>query len=51
MEKTRCTKDECQQTPSTNGKPETGNVRLKCDARKRFGEEIGSIYDSGGVVD
>jgi hypothetical protein len=34
-----------------SGKPETGNVRLKGNARKRFGKEIGSIYDSGGVID
>ena len=31
-------------------KPETGDVRLKCEAWKRFSEEIGSVDDTGSVV-
>ena len=30
--------------------PEMGNVGLKCDTRKRLGEEISGVYDSGSVI-
>jgi hypothetical protein len=34
-----------------SGKPKTGNVRLKCDMRKGFCKEIGSVHDTGSVID
>jgi len=33
-----------------SGKPETGDVRLKYDTRKRFGEKVGCVYGSGSVI-
>ena len=31
--------------------PEMGNVRLKCNTRKRLGEKICGIYDARSVID
>ena len=34
-----------------NREAETGNVRLKCNTRKRLGEKICGIYDARSVID
>ena len=42
-------KDESQQPPSTSREPETGNVRLKNDARERLRKNICSVDDPRSV--
>ncbi len=44
-------KDECQHAPSMSREPETGNMRLKNDAREWLCENVCSVLDTRSVFD